>query len=222
MLDSRSGSWIVALALALPLACSDDGVPQDENGSANTGSTETSVTDTNPSTDDPTTTSPTGTMTSSTTDPTTDPTTDSATSTDPTDPPNDTSGTDSSSTTEGTGTDTSGTDTSGSSDESSSDGSSSDTNGGLPTGSDCNEDSDCASGVCWDFADYDPFCGGTACSVECVSDDECFEAFDAANAPNPEESFCGEDGRCWVQGTGFGAFFCQMESSASVVRQSQP
>jgi hypothetical protein len=217
-LDFRGGAWFVALALALPLACSDDGVPQDDTGSGVTGN-EASATETNPTTDDPSTTSPSGTMTSTTDSSTTDPSTDTMPTTSPTDTTDDPSGSSSSADSSGTGTDTSGSSDGSSSESGSSESSSGeDTNGVLPTGADCVEDNDCESGVCWDFSDYDQFCFGAACSVECASDDECVEAFEAAGAQDPESSFCGDDGRCWVVGTGFGAFACAMEPAALLGR----
>ena len=84
------------------------------------------------------------------------------------------------------------------------------TPGMLPIGSPCNGlDSACESGVCYDFADYDPFCGGTACSVCCATDDDCVAAMQAAGAPQPGNSFCLADGRCDMVGTGLGGpYFC--------------
>ncbi|MCA9545241.1 MAG: hypothetical protein KC613_12645 [Myxococcales bacterium] len=75
-------------------------------------------------------------------------------------------------------------------------------------GQPCMGDVDC-DGVCWDFSQYDPFCFGAFCSAPCQNDQECGEAFAAAGAQNPGASTCGEDGRCTVIGTGFGAFACQ-------------
>jgi hypothetical protein len=37
-----------------------------------------------------------------------------------------------------------------------------------------------------------------------------------AGAQDPEASFCGKDGRCWVIGTGFGAFACAMQPAAAL------
>ncbi|MCB9549703.1 MAG: hypothetical protein H6706_28180 [Myxococcales bacterium] len=76
-------------------------------------------------------------------------------------------------------------------------------------GNDCRGDGDCASGICWDWSQYDAFCGGRACSVGCRNDADCEAAFRGAGAPSPGDSRCGADGRCTVIGTGFGAFFCQ-------------
>ena len=159
-------------------------------------------------------TSPTGTTTTASS---TDPTTDPVTSTGPSDTSGDTTDPGSSSSVDGTGTDSSGTDASSSSDDSSSGSNSSDDGTGvLPTGSDCAEDNDCASGVCWDFNDYDELCFGAACSVECANDDECVLAFEEAGAQDPEASYCGRDGRCWVLGTGFGGFACAMEPAVAL------
>lgn len=205
-------SWLVIVALA-PLACSDDGVPAVDSspGGETQGSDETGST--------PTTTSP------------------AETSTDPTPPTGDTSsgsngetspgGTDdgpevttSSSGSESSGSESSGSESSASS-SSSDDGasssssgddassSSSDDGGGVvPVGGDCNQDGDCASGICWDFSHYDQLCFGTACSVGCSTDDDCVEQLTDAGAMYPEASICGDDGRCWMVGTGFGAYAC--------------
>lgn len=193
-------SWVIALSLLVPLACSDDGVPQEETGGTS-GNTDATQTATNPTTDDPSTTSPT-----STTDSTTSPST-SGTTTDP--GTTDTSDTDpgSSSSADSSGT----TDASSSSDGSSSGSSSDGGTGVLETGAKCIEDGDCASGVCWDFNDYDELCFGAACSVQCMDDADCTEAFEEAGAPAPGKSFCGKDNRCWVIGTGLGGFACAME-----------
>jgi hypothetical protein len=81
--------------------------------------------------------------------------------------------------------------------------------GVLEIGTPCASDSACASGVCYDYADYDPFCGGTACSVCCETNQDCEDAMQAAGAPQPGNSFCLADGRCDMVGTGLGGpFFC--------------
>ncbi len=72
----------------------------------------------------------------------------------------------------------------------------------------CTLDAECTTGVCWDFADYDPFCGGSVCSSNCVNDQQCQNVFAAAGAPFPQNVACGPDGRCDPIGSGFGAFFC--------------
>ena len=72
----------------------------------------------------------------------------------------------------------------------------------------CTLDAECTTGVCWDFADYDPFCGGSVCSATCVNDIQCENLFAAARAPFPAGAVCGPDGRCNPMGSGFGAFFC--------------
>ena len=79
---------------------------------------------------------------------------------------------------------------------------------GAAVGSDCEEDVDCATGVCWDFNDYDPLCFGSVCSIGCGVTQDCFDAFTAAGAPDPGSATCGIDGRCDPVGTGFGAFAC--------------
>ena len=80
--------------------------------------------------------------------------------------------------------------------------------GTLPLGTDCVDDIDCVTGVCWDFNDYDPYCGGAVCSALCVTDQDCINAFTAGGAPYPMSVTCGGDGRCDPLASGFGAFFC--------------
>lgn len=113
--------------------------------------------------------------------------------------------------TDGSGSSSSGTGD-GSSGSSSGDGSSGSSSSGgfgdVPVGGECAADSECQSGVCWDFNDYDPFCFGTACSVTCVTDQDCIDAMTAAGAPTPQNATCGGDDRCYMLGTGFGAFAC--------------
>ena len=82
------------------------------------------------------------------------------------------------------------------------------TGGTLPLGTACSQDNDCASNVCWDFADYDPFCFGAVCSVECTYDIDCENAFAAGGAPSPAGAICGSDNRCDPVGAGVGAFAC--------------
>lgn len=84
--------------------------------------------------------------------------------------------------------------------------------GPLDIGESCTDDTDCMTLVCWDFSDYDALCFGTACSVNCASDDQCFAAMSAAGAPDPSASTCGVDGRCTTLGTGFGAYACASPS----------
>jgi hypothetical protein len=79
---------------------------------------------------------------------------------------------------------------------------------GLPLGAVCAEDNECESGVCWDFADYDPWCGGAVCSITCVTNLDCELAFGAAGAPDPAGATCGYDLRCDPVGSGIGAFWC--------------
>lgn len=200
------------------VACSDDGVPAVETtASESSGGFTASDTATDPTTQ--TTSATTGTSVStsaSSTDPTdsstnADPTTDtdptrSDTSGDPTVDPASTGEAESSSDGTQGSSDSSSDGTQGSSSGSSS---SESGNGVLPTGDPCDADSDCASGVCWDWADYVPECGGTACSASCQSDEECEQLILDANGENPAGAFCGKDGRCWMQGTGFGQYFCE-------------
>ena len=80
--------------------------------------------------------------------------------------------------------------------------------GTLQLGDACVQDGECESGVCWDFADYDPYCGGAYCSIPCATTQQCIDAFTAAGAADPNASGCGADSRCTVIGTGFGPFWC--------------
>ena len=80
--------------------------------------------------------------------------------------------------------------------------------GSLQLGDVCVEDNECESGVCWDFYDYDPYCGGAVCSITCVITQDCIDAFTVAGAADPNASGCGGDFRCTPIGTGFGAFWC--------------
>ncbi len=76
------------------------------------------------------------------------------------------------------------------------------------TGQECMTDDDCASGVCWDFNDYDSCCGGTACSGTCRSDEDCVALATDAGAKSPEGATCGKDGRCSLVGSGIGSWAC--------------
>jgi|GEM_PF-4316625 len=82
------------------------------------------------------------------------------------------------------------------------------TAGGLAFGTGCGTDEQCQSGVCWDWADYDPWCGGMICSDRCESDEQCWEWADIAGASDPAGAACGEDGLCVLVGTGLGDFWC--------------
>lgn len=200
---------IVGLLL-FAAACSDDGVPAQEtsaSGSGSEGTVGTTVAD--PTTQ---TTSVTVSTTADSTDPadTTDPTqgmTTVDTSGGESGAPIDTDASTSSAATSGTSEST-GTSTGDSTTDNSTSSAETDT-GGLPVGDPCGSDQQCATGVCWDFADYDPFCGGTACSDNCKSDQQCEQMIADAGGEDPSASFCGKDGRCWMQGTGFGQYFCQ-------------
>lgn len=211
-LRTRRLGWVSRCTLLVSMlgaACSDDGVPADETTLGEGGDTSAGGTATDPTTQ--TTSVSDSASASGTTDPTgPDPTTGMTTNPDPTGP--DTTGDVSTGPDEGTGTEGSTTvdGTTGPS-ESSSDGSSSSDSGndGLPVGDPCQSDDACSTGVCWDFADYDPTCGGTACSGPCRGDDDCFTLIMDAGGANPGASTCGADGRCTMIGTGFGAFFCQ-------------
>jgi hypothetical protein len=76
------------------------------------------------------------------------------------------------------------------------------------TGDECESDSDCASGICWNFSDYDPCCFGTACSDVCRTDADCIALAQEAGAAMPEDATCGADNRCDLVGTGLGSWAC--------------
>lgn len=80
--------------------------------------------------------------------------------------------------------------------------------GNSPVGSECMVDDDCVTMVCWDFNDYDSYCGGTVCSDTCETDADCVALAEAASAMQPEDAQCGMDGRCDLVGTGVGSFTC--------------
>lgn len=79
---------------------------------------------------------------------------------------------------------------------------------GLAFGEICEEDTDCLSGICWDFSDYDPLCFGKVCSQTCLSDADCQELADLAGAIDPGNARCGQDGLCDLVSTGLGEFAC--------------
>jgi hypothetical protein len=79
---------------------------------------------------------------------------------------------------------------------------------GGATGDECMADADCASGVCWNFSDYDPCCFGTACSDACETDGDCQALAADAGATAPENARCGADGLCDLVGTGLGSWAC--------------
>jgi hypothetical protein len=76
-------------------------------------------------------------------------------------------------------------------------------------GQTCTGNADCASGVCFDFAAVDPYCGGKACSVACSNTAECIQAATENGAPMPNSSTCASTGTCSIVGTGLGSFWCQ-------------
>ena len=81
--------------------------------------------------------------------------------------------------------------------------------GRMATGTpSCTMDSECAENVCWDFNDFDEYCGGTVCSRACTGDAECVTAATAASAANPENASCASDNTCDFVGTGLGLFVC--------------
>jgi hypothetical protein len=83
--------------------------------------------------------------------------------------------------------------------------------GGGPVGGDCTVDDDCPTGLCWDFSEHDPLCGGRVCSIECTTDDHCIDAATAAGAEQPEQANCGSDSQCDLVGTGLGSFQCAVQ-----------
>jgi hypothetical protein len=101
-----------------------------------------------------------------------------------------------------------GSESSGASTGSESSGAGETSTGTIPVGGDCTDDAECQSGVCWDFADYDPLCFGAVCSGECRTDDDCIQLATDAGAQSPEGAHCGDDGRCDLVGTGLGTFAC--------------
>ncbi len=78
----------------------------------------------------------------------------------------------------------------------------------LPIGAECTQNQDCISGVCWNFADYDPWCGGAVCSDRCEDTEYCVELAFEAGAGDPTGALCGEDGLCDFVGAGLGDFWC--------------
>ena len=79
---------------------------------------------------------------------------------------------------------------------------------GIPIGFECTDDAECISGLCWDFADYDPWCGGAVCSDRCEDDGICIEYAAMAGASSPEDALCGFDGLCNFVSAGLGSFWC--------------
>ena len=78
----------------------------------------------------------------------------------------------------------------------------------LPIGMECTDNNECASGVCWDFANYDPWCGGAVCSDRCETTEACIDLAFFAGAGSPDGARCGEDGLCDFVGASLGAFWC--------------
>ena len=78
----------------------------------------------------------------------------------------------------------------------------------LGVGMECTDDFDCSSGICWDFAEYDPWCGGAVCSERCEETELCVELAFSVGADSPEGAWCGDDGLCNFVGAGLGAFWC--------------
>ena len=78
----------------------------------------------------------------------------------------------------------------------------------LPIGAACSGAAECFSGICWDFADYDPWCGGAVCSDRCEDEGYCIELAAKAGASSPQGAACGADGLCDFVGAGLGDFWC--------------
>ena len=85
---------------------------------------------------------------------------------------------------------------------------SADSGSGAAFGGRCTANADCATGLCWDFSDYDMFCGGKICSDMCTTDTDCQDKASAAGASSPADAQCLSDGTCDLVGAGIGAFFC--------------
>ncbi len=67
----------------------------------------------------------------------------------------------------------------------------------------CDADADCESNTCWQPADT----GCTAvCSNGCFSDADCEDL--AAELPNPDGVYCGDDGFCDLSAGGSDDFAC--------------
>ena len=69
-------------------------------------------------------------------------------------------------------------------------------------GASCVRDEDCATGVCWNVAQYSKCTGFVVCSLACATDAECVEAASKANARFPDRARCGADARCALDGAG--------------------
>ncbi len=208
MVDLTWVRW-TAVGLLLASGCSDDGVGVTPGGST-TGHSGASTSNGTPLTSDGSSGSPEGSGEGTSADSTSGPqgsgsSDGDATGTTVGDSTGEATDTTAGATTGSSGSD-SGTDTGGSS---SSDGGESTAGlGDTPVGQDCMADNDCMSGVCWDFADYDPFCGGAICSVGCKDNQDCVDAFGAVGAPAANNVTCGMDNRCVALESGLGAFFC--------------
>lgn len=74
-------------------------------------------------------------------------------------------------------------------------------------GDTCAEDNECSSGVCWDFGDLDPLCGGSGCSMSCTESQDCIDFATQAGASNPENATCNVNNECDLVGTGLGGPF---------------
>ncbi len=79
---------------------------------------------------------------------------------------------------------------------------------GKPIGATCQTNGECASGICWDYAQYDATCGGMVCSDHCATDLDCITMARDQLAAYADHSTCGTDHLCNFVGTGLGAFFC--------------
>jgi len=80
---------------------------------------------------------------------------------------------------------------------------------GEPIGASCDTNTDCQTGVCWDFHDHDMLCAGKVCSTACTADAQCVDAASKHGAIGASNAHCGSDGLCDLVGTGLGTFSCQ-------------
>ena len=57
-------------------------------------------------------------------------------------------------------------------------------------GQPCNEDADCSTGVCWNYADHDEFCTGKVCSATCEEPMDCYDIAAEGDASTPLVTEC--------------------------------
>lgn len=199
---------VIAAALALA-GCSDAGDPEDSSDGTDTGA-EASA---SAGTPDPTiTTTATASLTNGTSDSANDDAAATGSGDDAAENTGAADGTDGDDGVESSGSTAAGT--TGTADPTGMDGSEGSgggtTGGGTtPVGSECTDDRECTSGICWDWSDYDPFCFGAVCSGACAMDEECVTLATDAAAPYPDLAYCGDDGLCVLLESGLGAWACQ-------------